>query len=136
DERPRPAHRAPGLLRAGDLVRARDTRLVHEPLDRHATNDVGFQDLLEIGLLDAAVPDVFRVDHHHGAMPALREAPRLVDANLYLPARCQDAGPERLDVLLDITLGGAALPARAHEHVALILTHTVTSLRRRLGFEG
>ncbi len=98
-------------------------RIVDQPLDRLPAQDVRLEDLLEVGLLDARVPDVLRVHHDHGAVAALREAARLVDADLGLPARGDDARPQRLDVLLDVALRGAGIARRAHEHVPRVLAH-------------
>src|SRR5262245_60648847 len=98
------------LLGAGDLVRSGHSGLVEQPLHRRTADDVGVQDLLEVGLLDAAIPDVVRIHDDHRPVAALREAPRLVDADLGLLPGGQGAGPERLHELLDVSLGGTGFP--------------------------
>src|SRR5215469_1807491 len=118
--------RTEGLLGAGDLVGPWHAGLVDEPLDGHPTHDVGFENLREVALLHAAVPDVLRIDHHHGSVTALGEAPGLVDADGHLASCRQDAGAQRLDVLLDVALGRATLPTCAHEDVTLVLAHDLS----------
>src|ERR1700758_3189426 len=66
------------LVRVFRLVGALDARLVAEPLDRLAAEDVGLGDLREVGFLDGGVPDVLGIDDDHRPVAALREAARLV----------------------------------------------------------
>src|SRR4029453_11501705 len=105
------------------LVGALDARLVAEPLDRFAAQDVGLHDLLEIALLHAAVPHVFRVDHDHRPVAALREAAGLVDADLLLAAGLDDLAAQVLHEPLDVAVLGAVVAGGAHEHVAVVLAH-------------
>src|SRR3990172_3130805 len=111
------------LLGLDDLVGPGDARLVHEPRDGLAAEDVGVEDFLEIRFLDAAVPDVLGIHDHHRPVAALGKAARLVDPDLPALAGLGRTGAEDLHVLLGVSLGGAGLPARAHEHVDFILTH-------------
>src|SRR5439155_15894901 len=83
--------------------------------------DMRLENLLEVGLLDARVPDIVRVHDHHGSVAALGEATSLVDAHLGVLARGGGGGPERLDVLLDVALLRAGLAGGADEHVTAIL---------------
>src|SRR5262249_58716940 len=76
-----------------------------------------------IGLTHPTVPDVLRVDDHHGTVPALGKAPRLVDPDLDLLSRRQRPGAQDLDELLDVPLSRTGVAAGAHEHVTLVLTH-------------
>src|SRR5262245_47093241 len=106
-----------------DLVGALHARVVEQALDRHPVQDVRLEDLGQIALLDAAVPDILWIDHDHGTVTALREAARLVDADLDVATRGGHAGPEGLDELLDIALGGAGVALGTHEDVTLVLSH-------------
>src|ERR1700730_10942486 len=108
------------LLGLFDLVGALDARIVDQALDRDPVQDVRFQDLRKVALLHARVPDVLRVDHHHGAVAALREAAGLVDPDLDVASRGDHRGPERLHVLLHVTLGRAGVARGAHEDVPLV----------------
>src|SRR4029453_5990878 len=76
------------------LVGALDPRLVAEPLDRFAAQDVRLHDLLEIAGLHAAVPHVLRIDDDHRPVAALREAAGLVDADLLLAAGLHHLSPQ------------------------------------------
>src|SRR4030095_4150816 len=107
-----------------------------QPLDGPAAQDVRLQDLLEIGLLNASVPDIVRVHHDHGPVTALREAARLVDAHLGMLARLRSRRAQDLDVLLDITLLRARLARGAHEHVAVVLAHGYPPANGRSGGRG
>src|SRR5262249_20549853 len=111
------------LLGARNLVGPGHSGIVDQPLDGLSTQDVRLEDFLEVGFLNARVPDVVRVHDHHGAVTALREAAGLVDAHLGLLARSRGRGPERLDELLDVALLGAGFPGGADEDVAAILPH-------------
>src|SRR5688500_10722008 len=62
--------RMAGLL---DLVGALDAGIVDQALDRHPVEEVRLEDLGEVALLDARVPDVLRIHHDHGTVAALRE---------------------------------------------------------------
>src|SRR5712691_1542685 len=62
------------LVSVRRLVLALHARLVAQPLDRLAADDVGLEDLLEVRRLHARVPDVVGIDHEHRAVAALREA--------------------------------------------------------------
>src|SRR4030095_14080308 len=95
-----------------DLVGSGHAGIVDQPLHGPAPQDVRLQDLLEIGLLDASVPDIVPIHHHHGAVATLREAPRLVDAHLGMLARLRGRRAQDFDVLLDITLLRAGLARR------------------------
>src|SRR4029450_10476355 len=75
------------------LVGALDTRLVAEPLDWFAAQDVRLHDLFEIALLHAAVPHVLGIDDDHRPVTALREATSLVDPHLLLAAGLDDLSP-------------------------------------------
>ena len=52
-----------------------------QPFDRTPTKDVLLEDALRAFEIDARIPDVFRVDDDHGAMPALVHAPCVIDAD-------------------------------------------------------
>src|SRR5438094_560214 len=95
-----------------DLVRARHTGIVAEPFDSLAFDDVRGQDLRQIRLLHARIPDVLRIDDDHWAVAALVEAAGLVDADLDLLTGALHAVAQDLDESLDIALRGARLPAR------------------------
>src|SRR5687768_17097603 len=69
------------------LVGALHSRLVAQPLDRLAAQDMRLDDFLQVAGLHAAVPDVFRVDDDHRPVAALREATGLVDADVLVAAR-------------------------------------------------
>src|SRR6266436_5068011 len=117
------------LLFLFDLVGALDPRVVDQALDRHPVEDVRLEDLGEIALLDPRVPEVLRVDHDHGAVPTLGEAARLVHPDLDVAPRGDHPGPERLHVLLHVTLERAAVARRAHEDVSLVLSHQKSPIR-------
>src|SRR5437867_10277145 len=95
---------APASVSVRRLVRALDSRVVDEPLDRLAAQDVRLEDFLEIGSLHARVPDVLGIDDHHRAVPALREAAGLVDAGLRLLPGFDGFASQVLDELLHVTL--------------------------------
>jgi hypothetical protein len=61
--------------------------MIEEPLHGTAADEM----LMEYGIgildLDVAIPNVFRVDDYHGAVPALIHAARIVDANRCLEPR-------------------------------------------------
>src|SRR5262245_7314719 len=61
------------LLFLFDLVGALHTRIVDQALDRHPAQDVRLEDLGQVALLDAVVPDVLRIDDDHGPVTALRK---------------------------------------------------------------
>src|SRR5216684_4054587 len=105
------------------LVRPRHAGSVAKPLHGPAPQDVRGQDLLEVGLLDPAIPDVVGIDDDHGAVTALGEAAGLVDAYGALPARLTSSVPEDLHETLGVALGRAGFTARADEHVTLVLAH-------------
>src|ERR671922_2452333 len=86
--------RTANSVRVGRLVRTFDPGLVEQALDRCATLDVGVEDLLEIGLLHAVVPDVLGIDHHHGTVTTLRKASGLVDADLVPESRLHRLAPQ------------------------------------------
>ena len=106
-----------------DLVRALQARLVAQALDGIAADDVRGEDLLQIGLAHARIPDVLGINDDHGSVAALREAPRLVDPHGALKIRLLHAGAKSLHVLLGVGLQGAGLAARTHEHVTVVLAH-------------
>src|SRR6266851_499783 len=120
NERAGPAH---GLGSARYLVGPGHARIVEQALDGPAAQDVRFDDLLQIGFLHARVPDVLGIHDDHGAVAALREAPRLVDADLRLLPRRDRARAEGLDELLHVALLRTSLPRGADEYVAAILAH-------------
>src|SRR5262249_23055795 len=117
------ASRRQVLLLDVDLVRSGDAGSVAEPLDRTTAQDVRGEDLVQIGFLDPRVPEVVRIDDDHGAVATLREAAGLVDANVHLLPGLLHARPQDLHVFLGVPLSRARLPARTHEHVALVLAH-------------
>ena len=122
--RPRsPAFRGARDLLVAHLVRPRHAGAVAKPLDGPAPQDVRGQDLLEVGFLDPAVPDVVGIDHDHGAVTTLGEAAGLVDAYGALLARLTSSVPEDLHETLGVALGRAGFTARADEHVTLVLAH-------------
>src|SRR5439155_8809885 len=88
---------------------------------------MGLEDLLQIRVLHPPVPDVVGVDDHHRAMAALREAAGLVDPDVCLQAGLHRLVTQVLDELLDVALGRAGVAGRAHEDVALVLSHQWTS---------
>src|SRR5919198_4590863 len=90
------------LVEAWLLVGSLHAGVVDEPLHRPAPDDVGLEDLLEIRLLDTAVPDVVRVDDNHGAVAALGEAAGLVHAQVGFEAGLGGLGPQLLHELLDV----------------------------------
>ena len=53
-----------------------------QALDRPAELQVRLDDLVDVGLIDIAVPDAFRVHHRHRARSAAVQAAGLVDAHL------------------------------------------------------
>src|ERR1700730_197580 len=118
-----PAFRGALDVLIAHLVRSRHAGSVAKPLDGPAPQDVRGQDLLEVGLLDPAIPDVVGIDHDHGAVTALREAAGLVDAYGTLLARLTSSVSEDLHETLGVALGRAGLTARADEHVTLVLAH-------------
>src|SRR2546426_9454567 len=106
-----------------DLIGSLHARLIAQPLDRPAADDVRRHDLLEIRLLHAGVPDVFGIDHDHRAVSALVEAAGLVDPHVGLLARRPRAVPKHLHVPLHVGLRRAGIPAGTHEHVTIVLAH-------------
>src|SRR5204863_9648540 len=94
--------------------------------DGLAAHDVRLEDLLEIGLLDARIPDVVGIDDDHRAVTTLREAARLVDADVRLEAGPQRLGAQELHVLLHVTAARAIVPAGTDEHVRTVLAHQAT----------
>src|SRR6266480_3205528 len=117
----------PALLVPRLLVRSLDPGIVDQALDGLAALDMGLEDLLQIRLLHPPVPDVVGVDDHHRAMAALREAAGLVDPDVCLQAGLHRLVPQVLDELLDVALGRAGVAGRAHEDVALVLSHQSAS---------
>src|SRR3989337_318764 len=111
------------FLALDDLVGPGDARPVSEPRHGRAAEDVGLEDFPKIRFLDAAVPDVLGIHDHHRPVAALGKAARLVDPDLPVLSGLGYPGAEDLHVLLGVSLGGTGLPARAHKHVDLILTH-------------
>src|SRR6185295_12263445 len=105
------------------LVGALHAGRVDEALDGLAPQDVRFDDLVQVRLLHAGVPDVLGIDDDHRAVAALREAAGLVDADLLVSAGLGDLAAQHFHHLLHVTLGRARLAAGADEHVALVLAH-------------
>src|SRR5262245_47198408 len=105
-----------------DLVRPSHAGIVAKPFDGQAADDVRGEDVVQIGLPHAGIPDVLGVDDNHRAMPALREASRLVDADV-APAGLLGAGAEDLHVSFDVPLRRASLSTRADEDVTIVLAH-------------
>src|SRR5919201_4834351 len=101
------------LVRVFRLVGALDARLVAQPLDRLAAEDVRLRDLGQVLFFHAVVPDVLRVDDDHRPVAALGEAPGLVDADLLLAPGLEHFRAQHLHELLDVALGRARLPAGA-----------------------
>src|SRR6185295_15565989 len=99
------------------LVRTRDPRLVAQPLDRATVQNVRLENLRQVAGLHAGIPHVLRVDDHHGAVAALREAAGLVDAHLRVGLGAPYTVAEGLHESLHVALGRAGLTARTHEHV-------------------
>src|SRR2546427_11571418 len=60
-------------------------------------------------------------------MTALREAAGLVDPHVGLEAGLHRLVAQVLDELLDVALGRAGVAGRAHEDVALVLSHQSAS---------
>src|SRR5712691_1389933 len=118
------------LVSVRRLVRALHARLVAQPLDRLAVDDVALEDLLEVRRLHARVPDVVGIDHEHRAVAALREAAGLVDADLVLESRLERLAAQVLHELLDVALARARLSAGANEHVCAVLAHGLLRHRR------
>src|SRR5207247_1048945 len=110
-------------LLVAHLVGPSNAGAVAKPLEGPAPQDVRGQDLLEVGFLDPAVPDVVGIDHDHGAVTTLGEAAGLVDAYGALFARLTSSVPEDLHETLGVALGRAGFTARADEHVTLVLAH-------------
>src|SRR5206468_9637113 len=108
---------------ARDLVGSGHARIVEQALDGSAAQDVRLEDLLQIGFLHTRVPHVLGIHDDHGAVAALREAPRLVDADLRLLPGRDRAGAKGFDELLHVALLRTGLPRGADEHVAAILAH-------------
>jgi len=72
--------------------------------------------------IDARIPHIFRIDHDHRAMTTLVHAPRMIDSHL----APQTGGSDRfLQNRMDLkrSIERTCFPARAHEDVALVLTH-------------
>lgn len=68
----------------GGSVEARVGQL--QALDGFAADDVGFDDLVDIGLSDVPVPDGIRIDDQIRAVLALIEATRLIGPYLAFEA--------------------------------------------------
>src|SRR5262249_17058013 len=115
------------LIGVSRVVRALHARSIDEPRDRRAAKDVRLHDLGEILLLDARVPDVVGIEHDHRAVTALREAPRLVDANVLLASRLHDLGAQLLHEPFDVAARRAVVAAGADEHVHLVLAHQLAA---------
>src|SRR5262249_48521606 len=124
----------PALVGTGLLVRALHTGLVAQPLDGLASDDVGLEDLLEVGGLHARIPDVVGIDDHHRAVTALRKAAGLVDADVLFEPGFESLAAELFDELLDVTLGRARLATGTDEHVCAVLAHALLRRRRLSGF--
>src|SRR2546425_3807885 len=86
-------------------------------------DDVRLEDVPEVALLDAAVPDVVGIHDHHRAVPALREAAGLVDPDVVLEAGLRRLAAKVLHEPLDVALGRAGIAPGAHEDVDAVLTH-------------
>src|SRR5207249_4729764 len=113
----------PCLLVTRLLVGALDAGIVDEAGDWLAVPDVGLEDLLQVRLLNAAVPDVLVVEDHHRAVAALREAAGLVDPDVGLEAGLHGFVAEEFHVLLHVALRRTRIAGGAHEDVSLVLSH-------------
>src|SRR5262245_3158775 len=118
-----PPAEIPGLLVARLLVGALHSGVVDQAGDRLAVADVGLEDLLQVRLLDAAVPDVVGVHDDHRAVATLRETAGLVDADLGLAARLHGLVAQVLHELLDVALGRARIDGGADEDMCFVLPH-------------
>src|SRR6266850_6946863 len=78
------------LVRVFRLVGALDARVVTQPLDGLAAENVRLGDLGQVLFLHAVVPDVLRVHDDHRPVAALREAAGLVDADVLVAAGLGD----------------------------------------------
>lgn len=101
----------------------------HQPLDRFATDDVRFDDLIDVSFGDVPIPDGFRIDHEIWAVFALIEAARLVGAHTALESTFRQF---LLEQLLQPGLAGritasSRIPRRplvaAYENMFLELGH-------------
>src|SRR5713226_10389349 len=105
------------LRGARDLVGSGHSRIVDQPLHRDAAQNMRLEDLLEVGLLHPRVPDVLGIDDHHRPVATLREAARLVDADLGLLAGRGRPGSQYLHELFDVSLGRTGVARRADKDV-------------------
>lgn len=101
----------------------------HKALHRLSTDDVGFHDLIDIGLAHVSIPDLLGIDHNIWAMLALIEAARLVGTHLAFEAALREL---LLKQLLQLRLAfGIATTSRisrrplvaAYKNVLLKLWH-------------
>lgn len=99
-----------------------------EPLDRLAAKDVGFDDLVDIGSGDPAVPDGVGIDHDVRAVLALVEAPRLVRADFVLKTQ---GGKLLLEGQLQLGLAGRVAAAAGMAFRTLIAANEDVSLELR-----
>src|SRR3989442_927393 len=112
-----------GLFVARLLVGSLDPGIVDQAGDRLAVANMGLEDLLQVRLLHAAIPDVVRVNDHHRTVAALRKAAGLVDPDIGLQAGLDGLVPEILHELLDVALSRTRVAGRAHEDVGTVLSH-------------
>src|SRR5262249_8578637 len=118
-----PPAEIPGLRVARLLVGALHSGVVDQAGDRLAVADVGLEDLLQVRLLDAAVPDVVGVHDDHRAVATLGEAAGLVDADLGFAAGLHGLVAQVLHELLDVALGRARIAGGADEDMCFVLPH-------------
>src|SRR4029450_2111135 len=85
--------------------------------------DVRLENLLQVRLLNAPVPDVVWVHDHHRAVAALREAAGLVDPDGGLGAGLDGLVAQILHELLDVALGRARIARGADEDMRFVLPH-------------
>src|SRR5205814_8504908 len=84
-------------------------------------DDVRLEDVPEVALLDAAVPDVVGIHDHHRAVPALREAAGLVDPDVVLETGPRHLAAKVLHEPPAVALGRAGIAPGAHEDVDAVL---------------
>src|SRR5438094_3983414 len=118
----------PSGLGFGEHVGPGPAGPVDEPLHGSAAEEVRLDDLRKVLGADARVPHVLRVDDEHGPVPALGEAPRLVDPDLDVEAGPGHLATEVLDEALGVALRRTRAARRAHEDVALVLAHYSSGL--------
>ena len=107
-----------------------------QPLDRLTANDVGFDDLVDVGFGDVPVPDGFWIDNDRRTVLALIEASGLIRPHFALQAALREL---LLECLLQLSLSSwiAASPwiARrtlvpADENVFFELRHRTISISK------